>query len=391
MLFRSHLQRLALAIQVAVVVVLTVSGGLLLRSLAELLDVDPGFNPRGAMAIRVDPAGRLPGPARLPFFNQVIESVQAVPGVESAALTIHVPMGERPSMGWDAIPAGREYNPVTDNAAGRIVSPGYFRAIGIRIVSGRDFESRDVRSNPFVMAINETFARRIRSEGRDPLQAGFLVLGNIRQVVAVVTDVKHRSLDGDAGREVYIPMGQAPGFFQSYDLVVRAANPVSVVPAIRAAIWNIDANQALGTPVPLEEYIGRTLRPRRLLTGLIAVFAATALLLAACGVYGVVSYRVAQRMKEIAIRVALGAPRWHVTTLVLRDTITCVGLGFAAGLPLATAASSALRSHLFGVEPRDGITLANACALVMAAALVAAYLPARRAQRVDPIASLRTD
>ncbi len=131
-----YVQRLALATQVALVIVLTVTGGLLLRSLTALLDVDPGFNPRGAMAIRVDPAGRLNGPARLPFFNQVIERVEAVPGVESAALTIHVPMGDRPSMGWDAIPQGREHNPATDNAAGRIVSPGYFETAGIRIVEG---------------------------------------------------------------------------------------------------------------------------------------------------------------------------------------------------------------------------------------------------------------
>jgi putative ABC transport system permease protein len=386
-----YVQRLALVTQVAVVVVLTVAGGLLLRSLAALLDVDPGFNARGAMAIRVDPAGRLQPPARLPFFNQVIQSVQAVPGVDSAALTIHVPMGDRPSMGWDAIPEGRKFNPVTDNAAGRIVSPGYFRTIGIRIVDGRDFDSRDVRPNPFVMAINETFARRIRAAGDDPLQARFLVLGNVRQVVAVVTDVKHRSLDGASGREVYIPMGQAPGFFQAYDLVVRAAEPNALVPAIRAAIWDVDSNQALGTPVPLEEYIGRTLRPRRLLTGVISLFAATALLLAAFGVYGVVGYRVAQRMKEIAIRVALGAPRWRVTAVVLRDTVIYVGLGLAAGLSLALAAASAISSQLFGVEPRDGMTFAIACAVVLTAALFAAYLPARRAPRIDPIALLRVE
>ena len=386
-----YVQRLALATQVAVVVVLTVAGGLLLRSLTALLDVDPGFNPRGAMAMRVDPAGRLQSPARLPFFNQVIESVEALPGVESAALTIHVPMGDRPSMGWDAIPEGREYNPATDNAAGRIVSPRYFQTVGIRIVHGRDFDSRDVRPNPFVMAINETFARRIRAEGGDPLQARFLVLGNVRQVVAVVTDVRHRSLDGDAGREAYIPMGQAPGFFQAYDLVVRAADPIALVPAIRAAIWNVDRNQALGTPVALEEYIGRTLRPRRLLTGVIGVFAATALLLAAFGVYGVVGYRVAQRMKEIAIRVALGAPRWRVAAAVLSDTVTYVGLGLVTGLALALAAASAIRSHLFGVEPGDGVTLATACTVVVTAALLAAWLPARRAPRVDPIAALRVD
>ena len=386
-----YAQRVALVTQVAIVMVLTVTGGLLLRSLTALLDVDPGFNPRGAMAIRVDPAGRLKGPDRLPFFNQVLERVAAVPGVQSAAMTIHVPMGSRPSMGWDAIPQGREYKPAADNAAGRIVSPGYFGAAGIRIIEGRDFDARDVRPNPFVMAINESFAQRIRAEGGDPLRTRILVLGNVREVVAVVSDVKHRSLDADAGREAYIPMGQAPTFFQAYDMIVRANDPIALAPAIREAIWSIDKNQALGTPELLEGYIGRTLRPRRLLTDVIGLFAGSALLLAAFGVYGVVGYRVAQRMKEIAIRVALGAPRWRVTSTVLSDTLMYVGLGLAAGLPLSFAAAAAMRSYLFGVEPHDGVTIAAATAVVIVAALLAAYLPARRAPRVDPIAALRIE
>ena len=386
-----YVQRMALAVQAAVVIVLTVAGGLLVRSLAELVGVDPGFNPRGAIAIRVDPAGRLAGPARLPFFDQVLESVRALPAVESAALTIHLPMGDRPSMGWDATPQGGEYDPVTDNAAGRIVSPEYFDAVGVRILEGRDFDSSDVTPGPFVMAINETFARRIRAEGGDPLRSRFLVLGNVRQVVAVVSDVRHRGLDGDAGREVYIPMGQAPTFFQAYDLVVRAADPIALVPAIRSAIWDIDPNQALGTPVALEEYVSRTLRPRRLLTGVIGAFAVATLVLAALGVYGVVRYRLAQQMKEIAIRIALGVPGWRVTVAVLGDTIACVGVGLAAGLVLAFGAGSAIRNYLFGIEPRDSTTLAVACVLVVTAALLAAYLPARRAPRVDPIAALRAE
>jgi hypothetical protein len=312
--------------------------------------------------------------------------------VESAALTIHVPMGDRPSMGWDAIPDGQKFDPATDSAAGRIVSPGYFKTVGIGIVTGRDFDSRDVRPNPLVMAINETFASRIRAAGGDPLRSRFLVLGNVRQVVAVVTDVKHRGLDSDAGREAYIPIGQAPGFFQSYDLVVHAAaDPIALVPAIRSAIWTIDRNQALGTPVALEEYIDRTLRPRRLLTTVIGAFAAITLLLAAFGVYGVVGYRVAQRMKEIAIRVALGAPRWRVSATVLSDTATWVGLGLAAGLPLALAAGALIRRYLFGVDPRDGTTYVVALAIVVIAALLAAYLPARRAPRVDAVTALRAE
>ncbi len=384
-----YAQRLALAVQAAVVIVMTVAGGLLARSLVELLEVDPGFNPSGAMAIRVDPAGRLAGPDRLPFFEQVLESVRTIPAVESAALTIFVPMGDRPSMGWDAIPQGQAPDPAIDNAAGRIVSPGYFDTIGIRILEGRDFDGNDVRSRPLVMAINETFARRIRAEGGDPLRSTLLVLGNVRQVVAVVSDVKHRSLDGDAGREAYIPIGQAPTFFQAYDLIVRAGDPIAVVPAVRAAIWEIDRHQALGTPVALGEYVSRTLRPRRLVTGVIGVLAITTLVLAALGVYGVVRYRLAQQMKEIAIRLALGAPGWRVTTVVVSDTIACVGVGLAAGLGLALGAASAIRSYLFKVEARDVTTLALACALVVAAALLAAYLPARRAPRVDPSAALR--
>ncbi len=386
-----YVQRLALAVQAAIVIVLTVAGGLLARSLVELLDVDPGFNPNGAMAIRVDPAGRLAGPDRLPFFDRLLESVRGVPGVESAALTIHLPMGDRPSMGWDAILQGRPPNPAIDNAAGRIVSRGYFDTIGVRILAGRDFDANDVRLRPLVMAINETFARQIRSEGGDPLRSTLFVLGNIRQVVAVVSDVKHRSLDGDAGREAYIPIGQAPSFFQAYDLVVRAADPIALVPSLRSAIWEVDRNQALGTPVALGEYVSRTLRPRRLVTGVIGVFALTTLVLAALGVYGVVRYRLAQQLKDIAIRVALGAPGWRVAAVVLSDTLACVGVGLAAGLVLALGAASAIRSYLFRVEPRDSATLAVACALVVAAALLAAYLPARRAPRVDPITALRAE
>jgi predicted permease len=387
----AYTQRLSLATQVALVVVLMVTGGLLLRSLAKLMNVDPGFNPRGSVAIRVDPAGRVPPPARLPFFDRVLDRVKAVPGVATAALTIHVPMGDRPSMGWDAIPEGREFNPVTDSAAGRIVSPGYFRTLGIQMMEGRDFDTRDVSPRPFVMAINETFARRIRTDGGDPLRTRFTVLGKVRQVVAVVKDVRHRSLGEGPDREVYIPIGQAPTFFEEYDLVVRADDPLTLVPSIRAAIWAVDRNQALGTPVLLEDYIGSTLRPRRLLTGVVSVFAATALLLAACGVYGVVGYRVAQRMKEVAIRLALGAPRRQVMTTVLRETMACVAIGLIGGLLLALVAASSIRTQLFGIDPHDAVTLATACAAVIFAALVAAYLPARRASRADPIAALRVD
>ena len=387
-----YTQRLALSTQVAAVIVLSMAGGLLLRSMAKLISVDPGFDPRGVMAMRVDPASRLPAAARLPFFPRVLETVAAVPGVQSAALTIHVPMGDRPSMGWDAIPAEGTAIPTEHGAAaGRIVSPGYFRTVGIAIVEGRDFESRDIRTSPFVMAINETFANRVRAAGVDPLLARFQTLGGIRQVVAVVRDVKHRGLDADSGREVYIPMAQAPTFFQSYDLVVRAADPMALAPSIRTAIQTVDRQQAFGSPVTLEQNITRTVRPRQLMTGVIGGFAAITLLLAICGVYGVVGYRVAQRRKDIAIRLALGAPGRRVIAGVLADTMTCLGFGLAAGVMLSLAAASLIRSYLFGIEPTDAATLVAACATVAGAAVIAAYLPARRAPRIDPTTALRVD
>jgi predicted permease len=385
----AHVQRLTLAAQVALALIFTAAGGLLLRSLAGLLDVDPGFSPRGAIAMRIDPAGRLPVAARLPFFNRVLEEVSAVPGVDSAALTINLPMDR--NMGWDALTPGRPPDPAADSASGRIVSPGYFRTAGIQIRSGRDFDSRDLPTSAPVLAVNQTFARRLAAEGRETLGARFIVLGRERQVVAVVSDVRHQSLDLEPGQEMYIPQSQAPGLFQAYDLVVRAADPAALVPTLREAIWRIDRNQAIGTPVELQQLVDRTLQGRRLLTSVLGGFAATALLLAALGIYGIVGYRVAQRRKEIAIRVALGAPRWRITTTVLRDTMAFVSLGIIVGVPLAFAAGAAVRAYLFGVEPRDVTTLSVACAVVLASAAAAAYLPARRAPRVDPMLALRAE
>ena len=254
-------------------------------------------------------------------------------------------------MGWDAIQEGREYNPLTDNAAGRIVSPVTSEPLASH--SSKDATSTHATSGPIRWSWPSTNRSHDAFAPRAPIRCvpAFAYSETCENVVAVVNDVKHRSLDADAGLEAYIPMGQAPTFFQAYDLVVRSGDPIALVPAVRDAIWSVDPNQALGTPVRLESYVDRTLRPRRLLTDVLGVFAGSALLLAAFGVYGVVGYRVASRMKEIAIRVALGAPRWRVTGIVLSDTVSCVAIGLAAGIPLSLAAAATIRSYLFGVEP----------------------------------------
>lgn len=382
-------QQAALAAQVAVALLLTVAGGLLLRSLVGLLRVDPGFRTEGVVAMRVDPAGRVPMAQRFSFFSAVLDSVRAVPGVQSAALTMNLPMDR--NMTWDVSLPGRAFDPATDGAFARLVSPGYFRTVGIPIVEGRDFDSRDRRDAQWVMAINQTLARRLSALGRDPLGARFVVNGTERQVVAVVADVKHETLAGESGREFYIPQAQAPAFFQTYDLVIRADQPLSLVPDVREAIWRVSADQAIGNPIALRQLIDRTLFTNRLLAALVGGFAVISLLLAGLGVYGVVTYRVASRRKEIAIRVALGSQAWRVRSTVLRDTLGSVAAGLTLGVPLALGAGVAVRSYLFGVDAADVTTLVAASATVLAAALLAAGLPARRAPRLDPIAALRAD
>ncbi len=384
----AYVQRAGLVVQVAFALLLTVAGGLLFRSFVKLLDVDPGFRPERVVAMRVDPAGRLAPAARVPFFNRVLDSVSALPGIESAAVTINLPMDR--NMGWDVSLPGEPADSPENTASARIVSPGYFRTLGIRVIAGRDFEPRDQLAAPWVIAINQTLARRVAASGRDPLGTTLLLNGRAREVIAIVGDVKHQTLSSESGRESYIPHTQAPGW-QAYDLVVRASDPTAMLPSIREAIWRVDRNQAVGTPVELQELIDRTLRPHRLLAWLLGGFAAAALVLAALGVYGVVGYRVAQRRKEIAIRVALGAPRWRVTSAVLRDALTFVGLGLVAGIPLALGAGGAVRGYLFGVEAEDPVTLVLASATIVIAALAAAYVPARRAPRVDPLLALRAD
>ena len=379
-------QRAALVAQTAFALMLTVAGVLLFKSFAGLLAVDPGFKPAGAMAIRVDPASRIPPAQRVPFFTQILESVGSLPGIQSAAVAINIPMDR--NMNWDLEIPGQPFRPGLDVAAVRIVSPGYFRTVGIPVIEGRDFESRDRITTPLVVAINETLARRV---GRNPIGQTLIVSGRPRQVIAVVGDVKHRALNVEAGPEFYVSFAQTPGW-QSFDLVVRTSGtPMAMVPAIREAVWRIDPQQALGTPIELQQLVDRTIRSQRRLSWLLNGFAGAALVLAAFGVYGIVSYRVAQQAKDTAIRVALGAQRWRIESSTVGGTLRYVGIGLTIGVPLALGAGEAVRSFLFAVAPNDPMTLLTAAATVLTVAAIACYFPARRSSRVDTIGALRAE
>jgi predicted permease len=382
----ARVQLTALVAQTAVALALTVAGVLLFKSFTGLLAVDPGFTPEGAMAMRVDPASRIRPQQRVPFFTQILENVSALPGVRSAAVAINIPLDR--NMNWDVEIPGQPFRPGLDVASARIVSSEYFRTVGIPVIEGRDFDVRDQINTPLAVAINETLARRI---GGNPLGQTLVVSGRPREVIAIVGDVRHRALKAEAGPEFYVSFAQTPGW-QAFDLVVRTVgDPLGMVPAIRDAIWRVDPQQAVGTPIELQQLIDRTVRPQRILSWLLNCFAGAALLLAALGIYGIVSYRVAQRTKETAIRVALGAPRWRIESSAVASTLRYVGIGLVFGVPLAFGAGAAVRSFLFGVAPYDATTLLTASATVVTVAAIAAYFPARRSARVDTISALRAE
>jgi len=380
-----RVQRIALVGQVAFAMTLCVAGLLLFRSIVGLLRVDPGFRPEGAIALRVDPASRLRVPERMPFFTRLLGAVHQVTGVQTAAISINLPMDR--NMMWDVAIPGQPFRPGVDGAYARIVSPGYFRAVGIPLIAGRDFDDRDREKTPLVVAINETLARRV---GPNAIGKTITLNGRDREIIAVVHDVKHRGLDADPGSEFYVSYLQTPGW-QTFDLVVRAADPSALVPAIRSAIQRVDPEQAVGAPVPLQQLIDRTTKPRRLLTWLLGAFAATALVFAALGVYGIVGYRVARRAKETALRVALGATQWRVMSQVFGDAIATALIGVLVAIPLSLMTGSVVRSFLFGITPQDPTAFVGGLVALLAITLIGAYIPARRAARVDVMTTLRLE
>jgi predicted permease len=384
-------QRVGVAAQIAVALLLTMAGGLLFRSFVALLRVDPGYRPDRVLALRVDPAGRIPPRDRARFFANVLDSVATVPGLDSVAIAIGVPMDR--NFTFDVALPGEATTPgqPSDGAYARMVSPRYFRTVGIPLIEGRDFDTRDQSQAPGVVIINQSLARRLEARGLKPLGTSIRVGARNREVVAIAGDVQSEALNVTPRAEVYLPYTQAPGW-QAYDLVVRSSeSSIAMVPAVREAVWRVDRQQAIGNPVPLQELIDRTIRPHRVLTSLLVAFAAGALLLAALGVYSTVNYGVAQRLKEVAIRIAVGAPGWRVTWMIMRETLVFAVFGVVLGIPLGLMAARMLRGFLFGVEATDATALVLGPGVLIAIAVMAAFFPARRTTQVDPAQVLRAE
>ena len=369
--------------------VLLAGAGLLIRSLLHVLDVNLGFHPERAAALRVDPDQRYRTHAQQnAYFDEVLRRVRDVRGIVGAGLTDALPLGRNRS--WGAPAKGQVYKrenfPV---AFVRIVSDGYIRAMGIPLRDGRDLSGQDTLTTLPVMMVNETMARR--------LWPGESAIGKIvracgmRTVVGVVGDVRHLALEQGAGLEMYIPIRQCQDF-SSVDLVVRTTlPPPELAAAVRTALRPIEPNLSGNDFRTLEQLVDKAVSPRRFVVFLLAGFALFALILASLGIYGVVSYSVSQRTQEIGIRMALGASAGSLEAGIILETLGLAGIGILAGMCAAAALARTLRVFLFGVTANDPVTFVGILVVLTAVAAAAGYFPARRASRIDPTAALRAE
>jgi putative ABC transport system permease protein len=393
--------------EIALTVVLLAGAGLLLRSYAAVLAVDPGFDADGLLVAdtTLSPS-RYERPAdRDAFYQRVLERVRALPGVESAGYTNVAPL---------VIDGGRsvtflEGRPLTmaevqrmsptevqrSLSSNRGVSPGYLETLGVPLVSGRFIDARDSRNAPAVAVVNQTMARAFWPDA-DPLGRRFRIgVGGdtLFTVVGVVGDVKAVGLDVPTFPEVYMPLDQFTfPFMWPQQLVVRASgDPLALADAVRQVIRDIDPDQPVSSVRTMREVIDFKLASRNTQLTLIGSFALIALLLAAAGLYGVLSYTVSQRTNEIGLRIALGAQERSVVGAVIRSALAAALLGIGIGLVAAFAFTRTIASFLYDVSPADPITAVGVAAMLLVVSILAAFVPARRAASVDPVTALRAE
>jgi putative ABC transport system permease protein len=383
------------AAQIALSVVLLVSAGLLTRSLAALSRVNPGFDASHVLTLQFRlPAAKYPTEGQISaMFTRTLEEMRAVPGVQHAALVRATPLNGN----GETFPYSLPGKPLADaskapTAQLNIVSGDYFATLRIPRLVGRDFTIDDRADAPPVVIVNEQLARRAWPN-ESPIGKTIRIGGSDAPwatVVGVVGTVRHFRLSEDPLDEAYIPYQQRPLIFT--EVVVRATgDPATVTNSIRAAVWRVDRDQPVWRVRTMNRVLDEARGGPRLTVWLMTGFAMLALVLAAIGVYGVMSYAVARRTQEVGIRMALGARRHQVLAMVLRDGMRTTTLALFIGLAIAALATRLLASQLFGVSATDPLTFIVVPLVLGLVALAACYLPARRASRVDPIVALRAD
>jgi putative ABC transport system permease protein len=394
---RRELRSLLVAAEVALSLTLLVGAGLLLRSLSQLLNVSPGFETGHVLTLRTSLIGnRFNDNAVLrQYVADAVQRLTAVPGVQSAAAANQIPLGGNVDRYGFHAEGKIHANPELDDSAERYcITPGFIATLRIPLLRGRDIAFTDTALSPGVILINHTTAQRIWP-GENPIGKR-VKLGGLTNpwmtVVGIVGDVHHVGLDAAPTMQFYVPHTQWP--FPDTDLtfVVRTAGlPAALAPAIRRELHSIDASQPVSRVMPLEDFVGLSVQDRRFSLILLGVFAMLALVLSVVGIYGVTTYTVARRTREVGIRMALGARRAQVLALLLRQVSSPVLVGLGVGLAASLGLTRVLSSMLFGVTPTDPATFAAVVVVLSGVAALACYIPARRAMRVDPTVALRSD
>ena len=386
-------------VETAIGVMLLVAAGLLLRNFNQLVHTSPGFDPDNVVTARFRlPDARYPYLKKIAFYEELLPDIAAVPGVQDVAATAPLPLsGSRYSISFEQVgsTAAAADKP---SASFGMMSPGYFHAMRIPLIRGRDFTAADNDAAPRVAVVNESFARTYLP-GHDPIGRRIrLGLSTTeketpwREIVGVVADIKHGALAESDQPAYFVPFAQ--GLISPLYLIVRTAGDPAgqgVVAEVRKALARKDAELALYDVKPLDAYLATSVASERFETLLLAIFAGLGLTLTAVGLYGVVAYGVAHRTREFGIRLALGARSSEVLGMVVRSGLALAGIGLAVGIVMAALAARLLATALHGIDPLDPVTFGAVAAVLFVVAMVASYVPARRATRVDPIRALRVE
>jgi len=387
-----HRMRSALVVtEVALAVVLLVGAGLLLRSFSRLIGVDLGFQPAETITMGLF-LGARPPEARVGLVENILERVEALPGVKAAGTIQFLPL-----TGMNCGTGFRREGEAGDLSSSlstecSLVSRGYFAAMGIPILDGRPFDRRDRMGAPRVVMVNRSFAR-LYFPDRHVLGRRVLVDASNQEraeIIGVVGDIRHNGLTSEPAPTVFLLHTQTPGYVTN--LIVRATGDTAAqVSAVRRAIRDVDPTQAVSAPRTMEQYLADLLARPRLYASLVASFAALAVFLAAIGIYGLIAYVVAQRTHEIGIRLALGASRSDIFGAVFGQAARLTFAGLVLGVAAALGLRKVVSTLLFGVPPSDPISYVLAAAVFASVALAVAAIPAQRASRVDPTTALRAE
>jgi putative ABC transport system permease protein len=383
--------------EVALSLVLLIGAGLMIKSLATVLKIDPGFKTEKTISMNLALVGsRYPTAAKqISFFQDVNTRVKGLPGVETAGLISSVPLSGGVYAGGFSIEGRVAASESEDLVADRrMISPDYFDALGVPLIRGRVFSDQDNQTSQGVAIVSESLSRRF-IPGEDPIGKRIKLGGRDSTrpwlvIVGVAGDVHDSALESVARPCIYVPYPQFPA--SSMTLVARAvSDPKLLISGIRNEVWAVDKDQPVTDIKTMDQFVADSISPRKFNALLLAIFAGLALILATVGIYGVIAYSVSQRVQEIGIRMALGAQQSNVIRLVLGRGMSLVFMGVAIGVGASLALTRVMTSLLFGVSATDFVTFLVVSGLLIGVALVASYIPARRAAKVDPMVALRSE